>query len=69
MRSALLPDHHGLIVATDREGVRAISVEGGADDVLTVATVGTGLGSVSAGVTEQLNEAVVVTNEQVVAIR
>ena len=62
--SALLPLHHGLIVATNREEFGVICGEHRTDDVLGVTAVRSGNTTLSARVAEEANETVVITGGQ-----
>lgn len=59
--SAALPLHEGLIVSTNRVETLVVGGEHGADDVLGVTTVRSGLSTLSAWVTEEANETEVIT--------
>jgi hypothetical protein len=61
--------HEGLVIATNRVETGVIGAERDTDDVLRVATVGSGLAALSARVTEEANEAVVIAGSQELSIR
>jgi len=66
--SGALPLHEGLIVATNREETLVVGGEHGADDVLGVTTVRSGLSTLSAWVTEEANETEVITSSEELSI-
>jgi hypothetical protein len=60
--------HEGLVIATNREELGVIAVEHDTDDVLRVATVGSGLAALSARVAEEADETVVIASGQKLTI-
>ena len=60
--SGSLPLHEGLIVATNGEEARIVSREHGTDYVLGVTAIRSGLSTLSARITEEVNETVVITS-------
>jgi hypothetical protein len=53
--------HDGLIIATNREEVSVIAVEGNSHDMLRVASKGNGPVSLSARVSENVDQAIVIS--------
>ena len=68
MRSQLLPLHEGLVISSHREDVAASFREGDTYDVLRMAAIRSGNTAISAWVTEQVDETVVVTGCKVLTV-